>query len=155
MHCAACVHLSQLTRPTLYVSGFVFTCFGYLGPASASRGLCALVSVPWTHHLGLGACVHLFCLTSQPSMSQVLYALVSALQACPLSCEGCVCWRGLYAVPCSLPWAHPLHRATSVAFSQFPEPTICSGPQSVSCLWAEECGFFSFLPSKSLLCQFS
>ena len=43
----------------------------------------------------------------------------------------------------------------SVGFFQFPEPTICSGPQSMSCLWAEECGFFCFLPFKPLLCQFS
>ena len=105
--------MSQLTRSALYVSGLVFTCFRNLGPPSASWGLCALVSAPWTRCLGLGACVHLFRLTACTlcrggCSSSCAGRVVCAAQVCmpshygnpsPALCAGCVCLLGTWACP--------------------------------------------------------
>ena len=69
----ACAHLSQLSGPVLYVTGFLCTCFG-----SLVRLLC---------HRAVYACLSSLCLLSA---SRRLCALVLALQACPLHRRACV-----------------------------------------------------------------
>ena len=54
-------------------------------------------------------------------------------------------------MPLLAPSTHPLHCWASVGFSQFPKPAVWSGPQYVSCLWAEKCSFLCFMLSGSLL----
>ena len=83
-----------------------------------------------------------------PCMSQDLCVLFLAPWACPLHHEGCVHWRGFYAMPLLAPQACPLYHWASVCFSSFPKTAIWSGPQSVSCLWIKKYSFLCLLPSE-------
>ena len=123
-----------------------------LSSPSVLWGLCALVSphpglpsvtgLVFFQFMGLPSVLHGLC-----ALQGFMYASLLALQACPLHCEVCVGCRGLYAGPLLAPQAHPLCHGASVGFSQFPEPAIWLGLQSVSCFWAEKCSFLCFLPS--------
>ena len=118
------MHLFRLIRPALYVTELVCF-FSSLGLPFVLHGLCAL--------------------------QEFMYTFLLAPQACSLHCEVCMGCIGLYTAPLLSPQAHPLCHGASVGFSQFSEPAIWSGLQSVSCLWTEKCSFLCFLLSGSLL----
>ena len=94
----ACAHLSQLSGPVLYVTGFLCTCFG-----SLVRLLC---------HRAVYACLSSLCLLSA---SRRLCALVLALQACPLHRRACVSFF-VSPGPPSMLWG----------FFWLPRPTLCA-----------------------------
>lgn len=130
-----CVHLSPL--PGLALSIVVLACAGLGLP-----GLPSVTGLVFFQFMDLPSVLHGLC-----ALRGFMYASLLAPQACPLHCEVCVGCRGLYAGPLLAPQAHPLCHGASVGFSQFPEPAIWSGLQSVSCFWAEKCSFLCFLPS--------
>ena len=71
----AYVHLSSLSRPSLYVTGLVFTCLGSWGPPSALRGLYALVSTYQPTLYVTGLVCPSFGSLGLPSLPQGLCAL--------------------------------------------------------------------------------
>ena len=104
------------------------------------------------HPLCRGACVHLFHPAHcgayvfffwLPRPSPCAASVVCAAEVCtpplcqhpgPTLCTArVVCAGVLYASPLSATQACPLCHGVSMGFSQFPEPTIWLGPQSMSC----------------------
>jgi len=112
-------------------------------------GLVCTFSVHQFHPLCCRACVFFFpvpspalCVAGLACSSFQSPSLASVLQGlCSLKMFVC-CASLIVPGPPSVEWG----------FSWFPIPAIWPGPQSLSCLWAEKCSFFYFLPSRSLLC---
>ena len=94
--CITCVQLSQLSRPTLYVSGLMCSSCGYPGPHSAPGGLCALQR--FVYHASLGN----RGLPSEPQdFSGLLCFPESALWSGP-PCMSCL-WAEKLSFLCFLP----------------------------------------------------
>lgn len=93
--------------------------------------------------------MHLFRLTSPPSMSQGLCVLLLAPWSLP-SLQG-LCAQQRF-VRLSTQHPGPALCGASMGFSPFAKPVVQAGPQPMSCLCAEV-QLSLFRPSKSLLCQ--